>query len=296
MIPSALGQAHRTWAGTFVLLLSITTAVTGQDIEPLGVLSSWNVGDEDVPRWRLPSALNEVSGLTFAPDGRLYSHDDERGRVFELDPMTGEVVRWFDLGRRISGDFEGIAAVQERLFMVDSDGYLFEFRPGPPETGVGYRVIPTGIGERCEVEGLAYDEASLSVLIPCKRGRERRLVDRLTIFSFSLGVMALDETPRVSLAFEDLGSVGLDRGFHPSAVDVDPTTGAILLASAQERAILELSESGVVIAAVRVARRQMPQIEGLAVSPEGDLLLSSEASGGRPRLARFESRPQGGSL
>jgi uncharacterized protein YjiK len=251
------------------------------------VLSLYALEDEDVPRVRLDGALSEISGLTFAPDGRLFSHQDESARVFELDPASGEVLSTFDLGPGVSGDFEGIAAVDERLFMTDSDGFLFEFRPGPDGQRIGYRVVPTGAGERCEIEGLGFDPLNLELLLPCKEPRERGLRDHLTVLAFSLRTMTLADDPRVSIPFGALEALDLDDGMHPSAIDVHRESGHLLIASARERAVLEVSPDGVPIAAKRIARRQMPQVEGLAFGPDGSLFLATEASGGRPRLARF---------
>src|SRR5687768_6569101 len=94
------------------------------------------------PAWQavLPDELAEISGLAFAPDGRLFAHGDEQGLVHRLDPRNGKILGSFalaatgrepDLGKKLKGaraadavigDFEGIAIVGDRFFLVTSNG------------------------------------------------------------------------------------------------------------------------------------------------------------------------------
>jgi len=133
---------------------------------PAAFLDGYDL-DERVARFDLPGRLDEISGLAFSPDGRLFAHDDERGRVHEIDPLTGEVGKRFDLGAGpVADDFEGIAIVGERFFLVSSTGRLYEFREGDDRAIVAYRVTDTGLGRGCEIEGLDWDPAADELLIP----------------------------------------------------------------------------------------------------------------------------------
>ena len=88
----------------------------------------------------LPGRLEEISGLAFAPDGRLFAHDDERSWIHEIDPATGEVGKRFMLGKKtVQDDFEGIAIVGERFFLITSAGLLYESREGGDREEMEYR-------------------------------------------------------------------------------------------------------------------------------------------------------------
>src|SRR5688572_20175964 len=50
-----------------------------------------STGETPIAKWLLPAQLREVSGLARLPDGRLLAHNDERSRVFVIDPMTGVI-------------------------------------------------------------------------------------------------------------------------------------------------------------------------------------------------------------
>ena len=86
-----------------------------------------------VARWILPREMREVSGLALTSDGRLLAHGDERGRVYVIDPRGGALLKSFGIGNRdadASADFEGITVAQGRIFMVASNGMLYEFAEG----------------------------------------------------------------------------------------------------------------------------------------------------------------------
>src|SRR5690606_8221903 len=93
-------------------------------------LAAWNF-DAPTARHTLPPALVEVSGLALSPDGRLFAHGDEQAEVLQIDVRTGARVKGFTLGSpALTGDFEGIAIVGERFFLVTSGATIVEFREG----------------------------------------------------------------------------------------------------------------------------------------------------------------------
>lgn len=255
-------------------------------------------------RMALPPGLEEISGLATTPDGRLLAHDDERAIVYEVDFRDGTVVKSFRVGLQgLPGDFEGIAVAGPRIFLVTSQGELLEFREGEAGSSVRYRIHRTGVGRLCEVEGLAWDEARNCLLLPCKTARTTDFEDHLVVLGVDASTMEVYPVPRVFIPLENLEGVGLDDEFHPSAVEVHPTSGRLLLASARDEALLELSSGGSPLAGRKLPEDDHPQTEGLALLPAGRLVLADEGRGGPGRLTRYgpdpgtspERRPGGGS-
>jgi len=110
---------------------------------------------------RLPSGLAEVSGLAVASDRTVYAHDDEHGIVYEIDVLSGEMGAIFALGHpTIRGDFEGIATYDGLIYLITSDGLLFETQIGAHKERVPFNSYSTGIGEFCEIEGLTVKQAN----------------------------------------------------------------------------------------------------------------------------------------
>lgn len=240
--------------------------------------------DERIWYRDLPGRLNEVSGLAFTADGRLFAHDDERARVHEIDPETAEVGKRFDLGEElVRGDFEGLAIVHDRFFLITSTGLLYEFREGADRENVLFRLTNTNLADRCEVEGLDYDSEIDALLVACKTtAPERGLVvlHRLPLES--------DATPLPDLTIRraDLEAWGIDRSFAPSGVAVTPL-GTLLVVSGRDDALIEVDRDGRVLAAVELRGGRHPQSEGLAIGPDGIIYISDERNGKEPRLTAY---------
>ncbi len=245
------------------------------------VLSRYDFSEPDA-RFDLPGRLDEISGLALTVGGRLLGHDDERGRVYEIDPVAGEVGKRFDLGSgNVLDDFEGIAAVGERLFLVSSTGFLYEFREGADGADVPYRVTDTGVGSACEVEGLDYDADAQALLLACKR--TDRADDPITLYSLPVAGGAPNA---VGIRRADLPAFGLEPGFQPSAVAVTDE-GTWLLLSAVTESILEVNRGGTVLAGAVLPRDRHPQPEGLALGRDGVVYIADEQNGDDAHIAVY---------
>lgn len=69
--------------------------------------------------------LKEISGLANSNDGNLFAINDETGIVYKLNPLNGDLIKRFFLGRwTAEADFEGIATTGRdnctcRLFIIN---------------------------------------------------------------------------------------------------------------------------------------------------------------------------------
>lgn len=238
------------------------------------VLARYDLAGPPQDRWELPKELAELSGLAVADGNRLLAHGDERAVVFELDPAGHRVVKRFEFGHPAArGDFEGIAVVGDRVFLVTSDGVLYEGSEGADGEAVEFVTHATGAGRSCEVEGLTYEPGSRSLLLACKTPRAAALEGRLTVFRWSLDRSALDPEPRFSIPLERaLGGAAL----HPSEILREPGTGHYLVLAARERVLAELSAPGEAVATVALPRSLHPQAESLALLADGSLVIGNE--------------------
>jgi len=161
-------------------------------------LAGRHYADAGLTQWALPDELREVSGLALTGDGRLFAHGDEHAVIVELDFASGRAVKRFAFGNPpVAGDFEGIAFAGPRLFLITSAGELLEGREGEAGEHVDFQRHDTGLGQRCEIEGLDHDPDQQTLLILCKQGRQRELAGTIAVLAWSLA--ARQPTPGADL-------------------------------------------------------------------------------------------------
>jgi uncharacterized protein YjiK len=233
-----------------------------------------------IARWLLPPELNEISGLALTADGRLLTHGDERGLVFEVDYRRGVVVKRFALGNpTVHGDFEAITVVGDTVVLLASNGALYMFREGANGARVEYTVHDTKLGRVCEFEGVAFDQTIRALLLVCKTARTKSLRDSLVIFRWKVerGKNPLMSKLTVPLR-RVIGSNGWD-GLHPSDITIDPFNGDYVIVASREKALVEITPAGDVIFA-RPLPGDHAQPEGVAITRDGVLIISDEKSQG----------------
>ena len=248
--------------------------------ERLAQADSGEAAGEPVARWLLGPELTEVSGLALTSDGRLFAHADEAARVLEIDYRRGTVVKQFWVGEdALTEDFEGITFAGNRFFMVTSKGVLYEFPEGADGERVKFELHDTRLGKECEFEGVAYDSAANTLVMPCKNVRDKSLAGNLVIYRYTLGSdSAGTSTSHLSVPMaQAIGNNGW-RQVRPTDIAIDPWTGNYVIVAAQEKAILQVTPAGVVVFS-RPLTGSHPQSEGVAITRDSILIVGDEGTG-----------------
>lgn len=235
----------------------------------------------------LPLEIVEISGMAVTPDGRVFAHDDERAVIYEINPTTGAFVKRFSVGAPLTGDFEGLAIDPQGVFwMITSNGRLQRFIEGADGATVTSESFDTGLRDVCEIEGLAFLPSAGSLIIACKENQGRRMRDTISLYEWRPGGGAAQ--PWRSIAADDIAAAGIER-FQPSSVEIDQRTGRVILLSARDPALLELD--GERIVATRHLDRSHIQAEGLAILPDGSLVISDEGGNNRALISVYSRVP-----
>jgi uncharacterized protein YjiK len=302
LLASAACGERRPADGDRASALPAQTSI--EDAAEPGTPTGIDLASSPVSKVSLPAELHEISGLAVTADGRVFAHGDEDGTVYQLDPRSGRVTKRFalaatgddpDLGKkvmdgRLAGDFEDIAIVGDRFFLVSSNGVLVEFAEGEDGGSVPYRAYPTGLEKVCEVEGLAFDSSAKSLLLLCKTMREKSKRQQVVVYAWSLADRSLGDKPRLAVPWSALARATGDKGFNGSALAVTPGGQSLLMVAGQQQLFAEVGSDGAPLRGGAMDKGTHPQPESLAFLPDGTLLVASEGGNGEAVLARYSPR------
>lgn len=247
--------------------------------------------------YNLPGKLTEASGLAVAGPGSVFTHNDEYAIIYEFRLSDGRVMRTFALGQpTLEGDFEGIATGQGRVFLVTSDGLIYSVPPGENGERVAYRVYDSGIGPRCEIEGLSQAPEPGELLLMCKRFRNDNNDPLLEIYRWRIGADHAEVEPFLSLPLDRLLDKDERAEFRPSGLEYNPVCQQLYVVSARNRVVLILTRSGELVGQHKLDESRHPQTEGIAVMADGRLVLADEGSRSRKgRLTIYDKQKVTGS-
>ena len=273
-----------------ILFAAIALAVTGPTrAAGDGLIAAYPLDDASMLQWRLPGRLKEISGLAMTRDGRLLAMDDEKAVVYEIDYDKGKLVKAFALGDPVArADFEGIAIVDDLVYITTSTGRIFLAAEGADGQRVSFDTYQTGYGEFCEIEGLVQSDDSRHLFFLCKGVRDREKLESLMLFAWSVDERVRADDLSVALPEQEIMKALDKNRFDPSGVTIDRATGNFVIVAARQRAIVEVSPGGELIHA-----REFPlsvrhrQAEGVELASEGRILVSDEGGSKKGRLAVY---------
>lgn len=252
-----------------------------------GILSQYSMDAAHLNQWKLPNKLKEVSGLALSRDNRLFAHNDESATIFELDYKHGKIVSEFRLGK-IRDDFEGIAVVQDHIYLLSSKGTLYKSPIGDNGVRTHYQRFKTGLHKHCEFEGLTYQVETNSLLLLCKTSYKKKHKHQLLIYSWSLDSLSVIRNNTIRVDDRPILKKLNSKRVQPSGITIDQKTGNLLLVASAQKALIELSANGDLIKAIRLPLPdQHRQPEGIALSGDGKLFIADEGGKHKARLSIY---------
>lgn len=249
----------------------------------------------------LPDTLREVSGITLMDNHRVACVQDENGIIFIYDFQKGVLEKQYPFAA--DGDYEGIARVGDTLYVLRSDGCLFESIQAKPAVA-----IPTGIPARNN-EGLCYDRANHRLLMASKvkpgKGSEQK--DSRLIYAFDLRNRRMSSQPAFEFRVPALKQFVKERNialpdkekkngsrqevfrFTPSAIAIHPVSQKLYLISSTDHLLFVFDAAGNAEEVVRLDPIRFNKPEGIVFLDNGDLLITNEGQHKKPSLLWFKS-------
>jgi uncharacterized protein YjiK len=227
--------------------------------------------------WLMPPELNEISGLALTARGTVLTHDDNVGRVYEIDPKTGILLKSFSLLGNPKGDFEAITIAGTDIYLMTSDGKLFKFREGADGVQVPYTTYDTGLGKQCEFEGLTFEPDSSRLLMVCKRFLDKDAPHALLMFRLPLPLGNRASISEMRIPIQEVAGSNHWKNFHASDINIDPATGNYVIIASREKGLIVVSPDGDVVKSEEIPGDHR-QPEGVAITKDGILMISDEAN------------------
>jgi len=242
-----------------------------------------------IAMWIMPPQLREISGLALTSRGTVLTHDDNSGRVSEIDPKTGILVKSFSLLGNQKEDFEAITIAGNDIYLMASDGKLFRFREGADGQQVQFIMFDTGLGKKCEFESLVYESDSTRLVMVCKRILDKSAPKDLVIYRMPLPLNRETFTV-VQVPVKQVVGSNKWKGFRPSDITIDPFTRNYVIIASHEKGLLVLTPDSDVLRSEPLPGDHR-QPEGVAITKDSILMISDEANVKPAAITLYKWRP-----
>ncbi|HCU12377.1 MAG TPA: hypothetical protein DGB72_09655 [Gemmatimonadetes bacterium] len=239
--------------------------------------------------WIMPPQLREISGLALTSRGTVLTHDDNSGRVSEIDPKTGILVKAFSLTGNQKEDFEAITIAGNDIYLMASDGKLFRFREGADGQQVQFMMFDTGLGKKCEFESLAYEADSTRLVMVCKRILDKQAPKELVLYRMPLPLNRATFSV-IQVPLKQVVGSNKWKNFRPSDITIDPFTRNYVIIASHEKGLLVLTPDGDVVRSEPLPGDHR-QPEGVAITRDSILLISDEANMKPAAITLYKWRP-----
>lgn len=232
-----------------------------------------------VAMWNMPPELREISGLALTSRGTVLTHDDEIGRIYEIDPKAGIILKRFTLAGLPHGDFEAITVVGPDVYLMESNGKIYRFKEGADGAEVPYSKYDTHLGKECEFESMAFEADSSRLVLVCKKVLTKGANHDMVIYRFPMPLTDSTRPTVITVPMSELAGTNNWKSFHPSDMNIDPVTGNYVIVASRQRALVVVTPDGDVVRSGPLpAAAEHNQAEGVAITKDSLLLISDEAT------------------
>ncbi|MBN2520859.1 MAG: hypothetical protein JXB17_10170 [Bacteroidales bacterium] len=267
--------------------------------------SSYNFNNPEIVI-SLPDKLKEISDIAYLGNDTIACVQDEDGIIFIYDINKRLLVQQYSFGDE--GDYEGITIAGKIVYVLRSDGVLFEivnFRQKNSITNKYSLNIPVSNNE-----GLCYDKQNNGLLITAKskpeKSNEGSKFERY-IYCFNLNTKSLNKEPLFGVYLPELQNFVYSNNiqippkikkdgeikertvkFRPSAIAIHPITNEIYVLSAVEYLLYIFNTSGEIIKIIVLNPEVFIKSESLCFRENGDIIIGNEGEENASTILLFK--------
>lgn len=262
-------------------------------------------------KFKLPDVLVEISGIDVFGKSKLVCVQDEKGKVYVFDIKKGELKDDIDFGSK--GDYEGVANVNDTIWVLSSDGNLHritQFKTKNQKT----EEYKTPLNKDNDTEGLCYDAMNRRLLIACKDKPGASMKGMRSVYAFDLKTNTIATNPVYLVKIDAIKQWLLqndkqkfmtnelrslldpkkgDVTFQPSEIHIHPLTQQIYLLSSVGKLLLVLNRDNSIQYVTNLDPDIFKQPEGITFLKDGTMYISDEGRDGKGNILKFNYQPDG---
>lgn len=222
---------------------------------------------------KLPMELNEISGVAYYPkDTSVFAIQDEDGLLYKIPVKNPEAIRQWVFGN--PKDYEDLLLKDNVFYVLVSTGEIQRLKFKGPNVDVDRFSFLTEDKSKNEFESIVLDSTG-NISIFCKKceGDEDR---QISVYNFadSSSSFVADSALDISAAASEL-KIKSD-GIRASAAALNPVTKELFVVSALSGKIFVFDRNRQFSRAYSLDPSIFNQPEGIAFTPEADLIISNE--------------------
>ena len=247
----------------------------------------------------LNKALREVSGLAYNNETKqLIAINDEHGKAYYLNNKDGNIEDEVRFGKK--GDYEGVIKVNNYLYAIKSNGYLYEY----DLTSKKRKSHKTELTSINEVEGITYEKKKGLLLLACKGKSLDKEISNNTkvIYAFDRESYTLQDKPFITIADttllslidnKNLNKLSINklkirtRLFSPSGISIHPQTGEYYILSARGSTLVICDKQKQPTDIFFLNEKTIPQPEGICFDESGNLFIATEGKGFSGKIFKY---------
>lgn len=224
----------------------------------------------------LPQVFDEISGIVYYPkDTSIFAIIDEEGLLLKISlthPEKGYQKWTFDKKR----DYEDVVLVDSTFYVLASDGDIISINFIGDSLVTDHKKFKDFSNASDEFEILYDNKDSGNLVIVCK-DCDNEKKSHVNSFTFSYKNPASPYAEYIKFDTKPINDKkGKENHLRASAAAINPVTNEVYMISSIQKMIVIFSKDGRFLNYYDLDPGIYKQPEGIAFTPEGDLIISNE--------------------
>jgi len=229
--------------------------------------------------WKLPSKLNEISGMVWLSDNVFACIQDEDGILFIYDISKNNILE--EIKFADAGDYESVAINDNDAYVMRSDGLIYEIKNFESKSRQ-ISEIHTPFKSSHNIESLTFDKES-SRLLTIPKDKDFENDNLKCIYQIPLSSRKMNKDPIIEINLKDeklkyFQQSKIRKTLNPSEIAIHPKSKDIYILEGKNPKLLILKSTGKIKQVIKLNDQTFAQPEGITFSSDGKLYIANEAN------------------